>query len=383
MKIPIIKINQNDNNIFSAVIPFAILKTNSKALIYGKDPGGYQREPDERHFLKIKKYILETEKFSFPTAILLGLDFDLFQEIYDDGYIQIDPESLKPIFRIIDGQHRLRGILEASLERGELDYLELNTVIVVTNRNERSREMEIFHTVNSTTKRIKVDLIQLAKYEYQIIEGKLDFKDLNDHISMQVAKFLNEDKNSIWYNAIKFGIHDELKVGIIGVAAFMESISTIVNCYINSKDLKKDDLIPFSRDIASHIKEFINGIWNEIIREKWYRCFKEDAITLFDYDEEIKDFVYDSSYYIQKNLGAKSLNGLLGQVLNEAKKQSGQRTISLEFEELCKIKISDIIFRSRVMDTDWLIGKTFSGYSSESAYSKVGKMITGEIEVIR
>lgn len=378
MEFSIIKYKQNDHELISTVLPFEIINESSKVLVYGQDQGGYQREPDLNHYSKITKYINEDKTFIFPTSIILGVDKNSIDKITskDETKISINKKDFD-LFRIIDGQHRIKGIEKALIDYPELKDLMLNVTILITPQNKRSMEMEIFNTINSKSKRIKVDLIRLASFEYRILENNIKYSDLNEHISVQVAHYLNEDnsKRNKWLNAIKFGIHEEQKIGIIGVNAFIESIKKIVNRYLESKDyknLKGKELIDFSKESALSIKEFILDAW-AIVYEKWPDSFSSSYDM--EFDTEIKQFYYRNNYYIQKTLGTKAINYLLGNIVNESANSS------LDGKSLDKF--SEFINTSHLLNKDWKLGETFSGYSSESAFNKVSKMITGELEIPR
>ena len=381
MNYPIIEYTQNGHRFISAVLPFEIIDQHSHVLVYDRDEGGYQREPDSKHFNSIKKYVQDTPDYLFPTSIILGLDDVNHDQIVmntnDSGpYMNFD-NAPGTIFRIVDGQHRIRGLREAAVANSTINQLQLNVVILLTPQNTRSLEMEIFNTINSKSKRIRVDLIQLARYEYRILEQSIQPSDLNEHISIQIANLLNEDTNSrnIWFNAIKFGIHDEQKVGIIGVNAFRESLRNIVGKYLQThisyQNLSGTELISYSKDAATFLKVFIYTAWNEIIFEKWPDTFSSKNQEL-DYDQEIKEFFYNNKYYIQKTLGTKSLNYLLASVVTE---------YGVAEESLNRFR--NIINESQLLTSDWEVGKTFSGYSSESAFNKVTKIIKNEMPVLR
>lgn len=385
MKIPIFEYNQNNNELISAIIPFGVLNANSHVLIYGKSSGGYQREPDEKHFNNIKKYVLDEPNFIFPTSIILGVDKDVISEVISvkNGmkFIQLQDNSKNKIFRIIDGQHRIRGIKAALSDRPILNNLLLNVVILKTNANRRSQEMEIFNTINAKSKRIKVDLIKLANFEYRIIEKIINKIELNEHICMQVAYLFNEDKNpaNVWHNAIKFGIHEEEKVGIIGVNAFSESIKSYVSKFLvdtknNWSSLKDDDMIFFARSSSKEIKLFLDEIW-KLIREKWGAAFNEDSEDI-DYDFEVKKFSYNKKYYIQKTLGTKAINYLIGQIANNKNSNTALDPKNIEV-------FKEYLQNTKLKTSDWEMGNTFSGYSSESAFNKVRDMIKGELEIPR
>lgn len=378
MEFSIIKYKQNDHELISTVLPFEIIKESSKVLVYGQDEGGYQREPDSNHFSKIAKYINEDNSFIFPTSIILGVDKNSIDKITykDETKISIDKNNVD-IFRIIDGQHRIKGIEKALIDNPQLNNLMLNVTILITPENKRSMEMEIFNTINSKSKRIKVDLIRLASFEYRILENDIKYSDLNEHIAVQVAHYLNEDnsKNNKWFNAIKFGIHEEQKIGIIGVNAFIESIKKIINKYLENKEyknLKGKALIDFSKESALNIKEFILDAWT-IIYEKWPDSFTSSYDM--EFDSEIKQFYYRSNYYIQKTLGTKAINYLLGNIVNES--------VNSNLDQKSLNTFSEFINSSHLLNKDWKLGETFSGYSSESAFNKISKMITGELEIPR
>ena len=385
MNYPIIKYSQNKHNLVSTVLPFEIINAFSHVLIYGEDEGGYQRAPDAKHINNIKYYINEHSNnpdFIFPTSIILGIDEEDSKKIITESNgvstITLGTNNVSKYFRIIDGQHRIRGLNEAFNTNKTILNLPLSVIILITPPKLRSLEMQIFNTINSKSKRIKVDLIQLASYEYRILESKIDHSEVNEHISVQVANLLNDykSKTNKWYNAIKFGIHDEQKVGIIGVNAFRESIKNIVGRYLelNStyQNLEGAKLIEYSRDASKIIKDFLLEAW-EIIYEKWPDCFSEKNQEI-DYDFEVKEYYYKYEYYIQKTLGTKALNYLIGSIVNENDNKLNQQSLEV-FKQYLK--------KSNLLNSDWKVGTTFSGYSSESAFAKVSKMIKSEIPIPR
>ena len=383
MRFKILELKQNSNELFTAVIPFNYINKNSHVLVYGKDEGGYQREPDSKHYNKIKNYVTENSNFLFPTSIILGIDNDDYAKIISKElgqlFINLELETSKEIFRIIDGQHRLKGIESALDYDDRLNNLPLSIVVLRTETGKRSKEMQIFNTINSKSKRIKVDLIKLAEYDYRLIEENIGVKQLSDHICIKVANLLNDDEsdNNVWQNTIKFGIHDDEKIGIIGVNAFMQSIQPIVNEYISEfkylKEKSPEEIILFANSSAKEIKRLLDNAWM-VVRDKWGECFhtKKQVVQI---DGEPVLYYYDKHYYIQKTLGTKSINYTLGEVI----KNSDYNV--LEDENLNQFR--RIIESSKIYNKDWKIGVTFSGYSSESAFNKVKRMIMGQTEVPR
>lgn len=382
----IVDFKQNSHRYISAVLPHDFIDNHSEVLVYGLFPGGYQREPVPAHYNKIRDYILNTKDFLLPTSIVLAVDEnDIAPLLKKNGSevvfdINVLSKTKKP-FRIVDGQHRIIAMREAIKQKPDLKNFLFNAIILVTKPYQRSIEMEIFYDINSKGKRLKVDLIELARFNYRILEKSFKPKEVNEHIAIQSAYNLNEKvPNCVWSNAIKFGIHDEHVVGIIGVNAFRESLTGIVDGYLNVNDQGKyknldgEALIKYSAKAADSIAEFVHEAWDNSVRKKWAYCFRE-ASTELDLYYEPKTVFYNPQSYIQRTMGAKSINSILASVVqSKIGNSSGLSSAALkEFDRLIK--------RSEVTSDDWNVGGTFSGYSSESGFKKVSQMIMNTLPI--
>jgi DGQHR domain-containing protein len=384
MNYPAIKYNQSNYPLISTVLPYNVINSKSKTLIYGIDDGGYQRIQDERHYQNIRKYI-ETENFVFPNSIILAIDKEQFENIVvknGEGLIYLNLDDNKDnLFRVVDGQHRLLGIEQAIINNPKLNDLKLQVSIIITPQNRRSIEMEIFSNINSKAKRLKTDLIELAKYDFRILEDRIGAKNLNSHIAINTAFKLNENtsiSDNVWQNAIKIGIHSENKIGIIGVTAFIQSISGIVSSYINLNQEQIDsmgdkELILFSRSAAKEISDFLIQAWR-VINERWPQAFLDPYKTL-DIDNQYKSIVYDPNFYIQKTLGCKSINYLIADILKDRFDNIFNASVLEDFK--------GIIYDCKLSTYDWKLGKTLSGISSESGFRKVTRILKNEEDFVR
>jgi len=386
-----VEFKQNKQLYLTMCLDFETIDQNSEVLIYGVNPKGYQRAPELNHYNKIKEYILNNENFVFPTSIILAIDdtdLKFFSNRKAQDFNNIQFPKNKKIFRIVDGQHRIVAMREAIKEKeykvsnyeiGKIKKFPFNVIVVVTEPKKRSVEMEMFYDINSKGKRIKVDLIELARFNYRILEKSLNYKETNEHIAIQTAYELNENiKDNIWNGAIKFGIHQENVFGVIGVNAFRESISGIIDSYLKFNDksvyknYSKERLIIYSQKTAKNIAEFLSEAWDKVIYKKWEYSFKPGEIQM-DLFQDKKKIFYNSKFYIQRTMGAKALNGILSDVVNSKldKKINGLNKSSLNF-------FRDLIFKSKITSDDWIVGGIFSGYSSESGFKKVAKIILGQ-----
>lgn len=373
---------QNNNEFISLVLPFHIICELSEVREYGKHPDGYQRSPNRNHYLKVKSYVTKnTNDFKFPTSIILGADEenflnDYFKQDNCGDFLDLSKTDSKKIFRIVDGQHRIEGLKLAMNEVENVKNLLLPVIIVLTKKNRKSTELEIFTQINSTAKRISVDLAELAKYSYQLKENKILESDVVMFISMAAAYSLKEKgANSVWNSGIKFDIHSDVTIGIVGVAMFCESIKQIVEKHIEKDIIKKlisnkdkDNLIKYCQEKAEIIANIIDDVWNSIIKNKWMICFSKD-VAKNEYNELV-DIYYSKAYYIQNTLGVKVLNNILG----ECYSKYGVGNLALD-------NYKKIIINSQVSSNYWVKGGPFSGLSSESGFGKVRKIIKNEIDI--
>lgn len=372
-KIPYIEFFQNKQQFLVASMTFDCIDTFSKVLVYDRDQGGYQRKPEPKHFNKIRDYILSNRtKFILPTSIVLGLDKNVFDIISKEkGFLNLELIKQKdPVFRIVDGQHRIAGLHEAAIKDSSIKEIKLPVVIVVTSNNHRSTELEIFNDINSKAKRVKVDLIKLATFDYRIREENINNDNIVEHICTKVAFLLKEQsEGSVWSNAIKFDIHREGALGIIGVNSFMESIDSIVKVYLKNNPidflkLKHDAVIKKVNSSSEAIAKFISKAWNELIKTKWPDTFGSHQLEM-DTDDELKLYYYKKDYYIQKTFAVKALNGLLGDYY---KTRNGDEKRTLD-------DFKKKLTASNIRNEDWKIGGQLSGLSSESGVKKLKEMI--------
>ena len=153
MKTPILKFKQGQHEYISFVTTFENLERLGEVLIYQVHPQGYQRAPNPVHINRIKKFVLgNVESFKLPTSIILGTsrkNIDPFIEKSELEVSKIDLNSIhSKVFRIVDGQHRLKGLSKALEEvkpeqRNSILEYKFNVVCIVTDDNNRSVELDI------------------------------------------------------------------------------------------------------------------------------------------------------------------------------------------------------------------------------------------------
>jgi DGQHR domain-containing protein len=374
-QIKYLEFTQNRQIFLIAVMPFKYIDTFAQVLVYGQDKDGYQRKPEPKHYNKIKDYILQNlGDFILPTSVVLGLDKeDLAKISKTDGGVKIieldDSKVSAKIMRIVDGQHRIYGLREAAKSKPLINDFLLPVIILITNKDKRSIELSIFNDINSKAKRVKVDLIKLAEFDYRLKEKSINEKSIVDHICIKTAFILKETKeDSVWQNAIKFDIHNELILGIVGVNSFMESIQSLVRTYLREHKLDFTSnytaLLKFIDAAGKALSDLLFICWDDYIKTKWPDTFDTKQIGT-DIDEELKTYYYKKDYYIQKTFGVKALNGIIGDIYKD---NAGISSKSLTV-------IKNRISKSTITNSHWKVGGPFSGFSSESGVNKVKKMV--------
>ncbi|MBI9055105.1 MAG: DGQHR domain-containing protein [Bacteroidales bacterium] len=387
MKREIFRFKQNSQEYISFIIPFSEIHNISKVLVYQQDENGYQRKPNLNHINKIKNYILKNlNTFKLPTSIILGIDKIQIEEFIrknENGKEELFISEINNVpFRTVDGQHRILGLKKAFEalykleEKALISNFSLNVITVLTEENARSVELEIFVDINSKGKKVSTDLAELARYNYNIKENRLDknISSIAEHIAMKTSRELREnDSEGVWNYAIKFDIHSKTNIGIIGVSAFRTSITGIIKNYLNIIDhglleLEDQELINACDKHAIEIKDFVTKCWNQSVKKKWSNCFKSSKIE--NEDDDIVNIFFSKNYYIQKPLGAKSINKLIEMTVGES------NSLNEAFE-----KFKKVIDDSKVNSDTWKAGGVFSGLNSEGGFKKIREMITNEKEI--
>ncbi len=361
-KILIQKYSQNNQSFINFIIDFKTLNRTSKVMVYGESKYGYQRKPDKKHYSKIKKYFLNEPNAILPSSLILGVDRDVIEKyiVKEKGNEYLNLEGInKKIFRIVDGQHRLKGLEEAIKGKPELEDYIFNVVVIVTDIKNRSKELEIFTDINSKSKRIRVDLALLAKYNYEIYEGKIE--KLGEHIAVKTAFKLKEENSerNIWRNGIKFDVHEEKALGIVSINAFKHSIKPLCDKYLRDIEFNMKEATDIQKyEMAETASDFIVQLLVEawtIVAEKWGGCFSPSIEN--DYFYDIKEYYYNRKYYIQKTLGVKVLNSILYDTVRNS-----------NLTEYNLGKFYRTIIASNVNISNWSTGDMFAGLSSESGF---------------
>jgi DGQHR domain-containing protein len=364
------KYSQHSQEYISTVLPFRVILETSRVLVYGEDDYGYQRKTDKKHYMAIKKYLIKKESGILPTSVILSVNRSDLDKITSPNPCGENTVNLTiptgKVFRIVDGQHRIKGLTEALKDDESFNNYPLNVIILITEPEKRVVEIEVFKDINSKAKKIKTDLTLLAEHNYRLLGQKSidDNNKLVEHIGVKVAYCLNEEvKGSVWNHGIKIDIHADHSLGIIGISAFTNSIKNIVRKYVTENPFIGYDPIDYANKSSIEIAKFLNTAW-DIVGKKWTKCFNERL------EKDLYDLVsvfYNDSYYLQKTTGTNAIHLILMDTISD-----------FGFSAQAINAFGEIIKYSHIKEREWESGGSFSGLTSGSGFRRAVEKITGE-----
>jgi DGQHR domain-containing protein len=201
------------------------------------DGPGYQRLLNEGRAKRLAQYLLDgqSEKDAFlPTSIFLATNKDIPFDAATNT-ITFDVQQMGP-FNVVDGQHRIAGLVLAADENHDLLQFEIPVNIGI-NLDDIS-QMCHFLIVNTTQKSVDKSIEQqiVARLTKMInlertptiprwIRRQVDKGE--DARALSVANFLNTEPSSPWLGKIRMA-NDESEGTVINQKSFIKSIKSYI-----------------------------------------------------------------------------------------------------------------------------------------------------------
>lgn len=239
---PAAKIRQGNLVLYTTSLRVSDLRRPNFYAIETLDPDegtGYQRVLNEARAKRLAEYLHAGHKALeafLPTSIFLATDKLLpFDE--NKHLLTIDESKSGP-FNVVDGQHRLRGLVLAAEKDPELNNFEVPVNIAV-GLNKVS-QMAHFLIVNTTQKAVDkaieqqivarlTDMIDFEKTPVlpRWIQRQVDKGE--DARALAIVTHLNDDLNSPWYGKIRMANgEDETGEATINQKSFVASLKKLV-----------------------------------------------------------------------------------------------------------------------------------------------------------
>jgi DGQHR domain-containing protein len=278
---------------------------------------GYQRAPNEKRFKEIAKYLegdLGIEETLLPSSLILNIrqkgtiNFDAFEKskskkTIESGEILIDDEAMP--FCEVDGQHRVRGLIEAYKELKEKksdDFEEIRSYPVPLTLIEVDRPTEAiqFVVINSTQKKVDPALVLRILYKrYRDKSEQLELFFLKGKTwrlwAVEVCNGLNSNPDPSWCDKI-IAPGDERKGRVISEQNFVNTLGTVYSKI--DRDAIKSYLPLYWKAIAS--------LWQECVGEnaRKYSLQRTNGTSVFHW-------LFPFVYFKSKSLGGVKLKTLI------------------------------------------------------------------------
>ena len=238
-----VKIEQGHLVLFATSFKVADLMEPNFYRIDKLDPenqtSGYQRLLDSRRTKRISHYFKKAwqEKDAFlPTSILLATDKKIDYNA-SNHTISFDSREVGP-FNVVDGQHRIEGLIAAAKQNQDIREFQIATNIAV-NIDEIS-QMCHFLIVNTTQKSVDKAVEQQI---FSRLTDMIHFKNVptlprwikrqvdsgEDQQALIIAEYLNREESSPWFQKIAMANQtSSLDKSTIRQKSFIQSIKKYI-----------------------------------------------------------------------------------------------------------------------------------------------------------
>ena len=276
---------------------------------------GYQRILDERRKKKLSDYLIQAweEGDAFlPTSIFLATDkkIDYDKEM---NTISFDINEVGP-FNVVDGQHRVAGLIEAAEKIPEIEKFQISANIA-DNLDEIS-QMCHFLIVNSTQKSVDTAIVQqihkkltdmvnfeeiptLPKWiQRQVLKGE-------DRDALIITEYLNSEKDSPWFKKIQMANEPNSSGTTIKQHSFVNSIKKYILTANNP--IMRTEKVNVRNNILKNYWKAISNIFNSDGSIHHSVLYKTIGIDLF---HQVSPAVF-SQLFLQKDFKTNTIEELL------------------------------------------------------------------------
>lgn len=267
---------------------------------------GFQRLLNPRRAKEIASY-LDNVKGIIPTAIIVSAQ-DNAKLRFDKQSLKISFEKSKDSLLVIDGQHRLYGLIEA---KGDYDM-----PVIIFNSLNSSDEVKLFIDINTTQKGVPAALIldikNQAGTETKLEERQRKLFDKLNTESVLAGYFLpNESKagkiSRAVFNSSTKNIFENSTVSDMGD----EVIYKTVKNYLEAVDkIFKESMSKDARLSKTILFKAIMSLFNEICEKSIIKYKNLKVESFYDYMSSIRDLNFGEYTGTNKSTEIKIVNDM-------------------------------------------------------------------------
>ncbi len=275
---------------------------------------GYQRVLDEKRKKKLAEYLTQAWKEGdafLPTSIFLATDKNIN---YDptSNTISFDINEVGP-FNVVDGQHRVAGLIEAANDIPEIKNFQISANIAV-NLDEIS-QMCHFLIVNSTQKSVDTSIVQQI---HSRLTNMVNFEEIptlpkwiqrqvlkaEDRDALIITEYLNSESDSPWYKKIQMAN----EISSNGTTIKQNSFVTSIKKYILSSNnpIMRTEDVQIRNNILKNYWKAITNIYNPEGNLSDSALYKTIGVDLFN---QVSPAVF-SQLFLKKDFKTNSIESL-------------------------------------------------------------------------
>lgn len=291
---PAVRVNQGTLTIYATSLKVKDLMVEGFYLVDKLDSAdessGFQRVLDKARTKRLAEYILNAWKDGdafLPTSVFLATEKSIEYDS-ENHTIKFDTDNIGP-FNVVDGQHRIEGLIEAAKENPEIGEFELMANIsdnlseisqmchfLIVNTTQKSVDRAVEQQIIARlTKMVDIEEIPtLPKWiQRQVLKGE-------DKEALLIANYLNSENDSAWFQKIRMANELRIPSSTINQKSFVQLTKTYI--------LSASNPLAAVRDIDKR---------NRILKNYWR------AISSLLVDEEA-----ESESIIYKTIGLELFN---------------------------------------------------------------------------
>jgi DGQHR domain-containing protein len=276
---------------------------------------GYQRVLDERRKKKLADYLVQAwrEGDAFlPTSIFLATDKNIDYNPKTNS-ISFDVNEVGP-FNVVDGQHRVAGLIEAAQETPEIMDFQISANIAI-NLDEIS-QMCHFLIVNSTQKSVDTAIVQQI---HSRLTNMVNFEEIptlpkwiqrqvlkaEDRDALIITEYLNAETDSPWFGKIQMANDISANGTTIKQNSFVNSIKKYI-LSANNPIMRTDD-VQIRNKILKNYWKAISNIYNQNGKLDDSALYKTIGVDLFN---QVSPAVF-SQLFLNKDFKTNTIESLL------------------------------------------------------------------------
>ncbi|UMY64511.1 MULTISPECIES: DGQHR domain-containing protein [unclassified Flavobacterium] len=247
------------------------------------DPSAIQRDESKDRITEIAKYCSDPDA-TFPTPIIVGIYDNVSYQIKDTV---IEFESNQTIGEVIDGQHRLKGLLKSNFaERFELP------VVLLFDLTEEEKAY-IFSIINSKQTKVSMsliyDLFALSRYRSP------------QKTAHEIARSLNKYPESPFFNRLKMlgNKEESQEKATLSQGTFVKHFIELLSKDPDDDFRKSKNNVPLTQIQSLPLRQYFLDGQDEIILKITLNLFSALKDVFMDlWENPSKNILWKSTGYV-------------------------------------------------------------------------------------